>query len=146
MDDEGLDPTTGTWRFGGSTCALGPALTRATFDAHPEAGLWSPYAVDEPFCSYRRAAVLCGEPLTVIVWFDGDALRRMTVGTSRAEIVGSGWGEYDLRAGVAFHQRFLERVLGAAVGPFPWGRLSVGVDPVNGTSEIVVDVEATVGA
>ena len=151
-----FDAQTGGLRLDGFDLSISPTLTRSDFEAHTAFGRFTVFVRNEPYCSFLTQAEIRGEPFHVVLWFfDMGGLWRLTLGTSRREIVGADWGDYDLPASVDFHEQWLDEALGQKalvhppgdprqpyVGPvrrLGWATAVVGTDPHNGTSDIHVD-------
>ncbi len=136
-----IDPHTGAIKLAAARFLIEPQLTRAEFLAAPIAGGARIFVRNEPFCSYYLGThELAGEPFGVVLYFHGELLWQVELSAGAPQF-GSSWDDWSEAGELArkrLHEFLLERELGRAGGPYPWGIINSVYDPKGGSGSIIV--------
>lgn len=127
-----VDPATGRFTLASGT-VLGPELTRSAFLASPEGRGATVFAQNEPWCSYRF--VVPGEPLVMVVFFNGDALDALSLAVDDPSL--GAWSKAGEMGRVNANDAWLA-AHDIATGSRAWGSVWSGYDDKSGSGHVVI--------
>lgn len=124
------------------TSTLAPGLDERIFRTSASFAAATPFVHNDPYRSYRLApAMIEGELLLPIVFFDHARLRRISL--HRPVSQETDWDAVDTVSEANWTEALRERIerhLNRALpATFPWGQLSVSVDPRSGSAALTIE-------
>jgi hypothetical protein len=141
---EVFDLVSGHFTAGSPALRIGPALTRARFQAAPLFAGAEDFVGGEPDRSWKLARLAIGGlPFCAVLRFEGERLARVELMHDAPEL-GSTWDDWSPALELerkARHDAWLAAVFGER-REFPWGSVAQVKDPHYGTFEIVLRYRA----
>lgn len=124
------------------TSTLAPGLEEGIFRASGSSAAATPFVHNGPHRSYRLPpAMVEGELLLPIVFFERGRLRRVSLHRSVSQ--GTAWDAVDAASDSLWTEALrekIERNLDRALpATFPWGQVSVSVDPRSGSAALTLE-------
>lgn len=146
-----FDPANGTLTLDGLDLVIGPELTKASFEAVAMTSGFEPFIANGAYTSFHAKGRVDGAPFSVVLWFENDDLRRVSLTIDDPEIAGTSWPDYDAERVRRFHDEWVEQRVGSAkpwnAGSFPlggierrfrWGTIGSHVHPQDLAASITI--------